>query len=254
MRRRSFAALRHVVGRTVWDRAYTRVANPDAVYHTGQELLRPEFFDERWRLGNACRGTIFACAAGYPLKGLHVLLEAVCLLKQDYPGIRLRIPGIKLDPGSWPERIRRDGYWKYLTHRIRAMGLKDNIIALGVLDAKAMADELAKAHVFVAPSFVENLSNSLAEAMLVGTPCVASYVGGMVSTVHDRVEALSCPAGDATMLAERIRSLFADDALAQALSENARRTARARHDPAQITQQIVSIYRAVLEDRVMAEA
>jgi len=246
--------MHHVVGRTVWDRAHTRVANPDAVYHIGQELLRREFYETQWKLGHACRGTIFSCAGGYPLKGLHVLLEAVCLLKRDYPGVRLRIPGIKLGPGSWRERIRLDGYRKYLAHLIRVMGLDDNVVALGALDAKAMAAELAQSHVFVAPSFVENLSNSLAEAMLVGTPCVASYVGGMVSTVHDRIEALSCPAGDAAMLAERIRSLFADDALAQTLSENARRTARARHDPEQITKQIVSIYHAVLEDPVMVNA
>jgi hypothetical protein len=30
----------HFVGRTLWDRAYTRAVNPRAVYHPGQELLR----------------------------------------------------------------------------------------------------------------------------------------------------------------------------------------------------------------------
>jgi glycosyltransferase involved in cell wall biosynthesis len=245
---------RHVVGRTLWDRAYTRVANFQAVYHTGQELLRREFFDAAWSLDHARRGTIFACAAGYPLKGLHVLLQAVALLKRDFPGVRLRVPGVKLRPGSCWERVRCDGYWKYLVHLIGAMGLEEHVESLGVLDARAMAQELAAAHLFVAPSFVENLSNSLAEAMLVGTPCVASYAGGMVTTVHDRVEALACPAGDAAMLAERIRSLFQDDGLTRTLSENARRTARARHDPQQVTEQIVSIYRAVVEDPVIARA
>lgn len=237
----------HIIGRSVWDRAHARAVNPGATYYFGQELLRREFFETAWDLSNVKRGTIFACAGGYPLKGLHVLLEAIHLLKPDYPGIRLRIPGIRLDPHTWWERLRLDGYRKYLIHRIHALGLERHVSALGVLNARRMADELAAAHVFVAPSFIENLSNSLAEAMLVGTPCVASYVGGMISTVHDRVEAFSFPAGDAAILAERIRSLFENDALALTLSENARRRARERHNPEEIVQQTMAIYRSVLQ-------
>jgi glycosyltransferase involved in cell wall biosynthesis len=181
-----------------------------------------------------------------------VLLEALALLKRDYPGLRLRVPGGRLRPGSWQQRLRCDGYWKYLVHRIRVLGLDEQVESLGVLDARAMAEELAAAHVFVAPSFVENLSNSLAEAMLVGTPCVASYAGGMVTTVHDRVEALAFPAGEAAMLAERIRSLLEDDDLARTLSRNARRTARQRHDPQRVTDEIVSIYQAVVGEPATA--
>ena len=41
-----------------------------------------------------------------------------------------------------------------------------------------MLEEYLKAHVYILPSTIENSSNSLSEAMLLGVPSVASYVGG----------------------------------------------------------------------------
>jgi glycosyltransferase involved in cell wall biosynthesis len=246
---------RHFAGRTIWDRAYAHLANPDATYHYAQELLRSEFFDASWRLEDATPHTIFTVSASYPLKGVHVLLEAVALLRSDYPDLQVRIPGAKLHPGtSWSERLRVGGYRKYLMHRIRKLGLDENVVAIGPLDAGQMAQELLRAHVFVSPAFIENSSNALGEAMLVGTPSVAAYVGGTISMVHDRVDALCFPAGEAVLLAERIRSLFEDDTLCQTLSENARRRGRERHDPKQVAESIVAIYRSVMSDEAAGKS
>ena len=159
-----------------------------------RNCCRPEFFNAHWRPEDATPHRIFSVTGDYPLKGTHVLLDAAAMLKRDYPDVQVRIPGVWLDVRrSWLQRLRSGGYRAYLIHRICKLGLEENVAGLGLLGARQMAEELAKAHVFVAPSFVENLCNALAEAMLVGTPSIASYVGGMVTTVHDRVEGLFSP-------------------------------------------------------------
>ena len=42
-----------------------------------------------------------------------------------------------------------------------------------------MMEELLHANLFLLPSSIENSSNALGEAQMIGIPCVASRVGGM---------------------------------------------------------------------------
>lgn len=48
-----------------------------------------------------------------------------------------------------------------------------------MLDEKQMVQQYLNANVFVLASAVENSPNSLNEAMITGTPCIVSYVGGI---------------------------------------------------------------------------
>ena len=59
-------------------------------------------------------------------------------------------------------------------------------IELSPLEVTEVARVLNESHLFVAPSLVENSCNSLAEAMLVGVPSIASFVGGMATSLRDR--------------------------------------------------------------------
>ena len=115
-----------------------------------------------------------------------------------------------------------------------------------------MADALVGSQVFVAPSLIENSSNSLAEAMLAGVPCIVSLAGGMISMVKDQTTALCFPPGDYAMLAECLRMLFLDPVLAKRLAANAQVIAHMRHDPLRVGQTLVSIYGAVIRGAVAA--
>lgn len=97
-----------------------------------------------------------------------------------------------------------------------------------------MAKELQSAHVCVLPSLIENSPNSLAESMLVGTPAISSFVGGTPSMVRDEESLLFFPAGDEAVLAEQIRRIFLDDALACKLSEESKRVAIIRHSVSRV--------------------
>jgi glycosyltransferase involved in cell wall biosynthesis len=108
-----------------------------------------------------------------------------------------------------------------------------------------MVGELLKSHAFILPSLIENSPNSLAEAMLVGTPSVASFVGGVPSMAKDNESALFFPSGDEAVLAEQIRRIFLDDDLARRLSVRAREVARVRHSKNKIVGDMLEIYESV---------
>ena len=79
---------------------------------------------------------------------------------------------------------------------------------MGYLDGDAMVRELLRTHVFAITSYIENSANSLAEAMMVGMPCIASFVGGLPSMIHDNDTGLLYPVEDVPLLANKIRRIF----------------------------------------------
>lgn len=234
------------IGRTLWDRAHLRRLNPVAQYYHVDRILRPVFYRRQWRAEDVRPFTILAPSAAYPIKGFHVLVKAVALLRRECPGIQVRVPlaYFATPPGirGLYARARRTGYADYLHRLITACHLTGHIKPLGVLGPEEMADEYARAHVFVMPSLVENSPNALAEAMMIGTPSVAAAVGGVPSMVTDGVEALTFPRGDEAVLAEQIRRLLLDGSLGSELSRRARATARHRHAPQRVVRDIMNVY------------
>lgn len=236
------------VGRTIWDRAHTLRLNPKARYYHCDEMIRQPFHDGHWYNSRIQRHSIFAPSASYPLKGFHVLVKAAAILRKEFPDIVLRTPLANFYPGLtgvkrfWQNR-RVGGYARYLNDLICAEGLEYHVFPLPSLDAKSMTIELMKAHVFVLPSLIENSPNSLAEAMLVGTPSIVSNVGGVSSMVQDNDSALLFPPGDEAVLAEQIRKVFLDDRLTDELSRRARAVSRIRHSKEKIIGDMIEIYR-----------
>ncbi len=228
------------LGRTEWDRAHCRATRPDMTYYDVGEILRPVFYEKRWSLEHCDRHTIIYTNAGQPRRGTENLLACVALLRKEFPDIRLRLGG----------RIStRSGYGRFIRRRIKTLGLEDRIDFLGYIDDATMVRELVRTHVFAITSYIENSPNSLGEAMLVGMPCVASFVGGIPSMVRDGETGMLYPVEDVPMLAEKIRSLFLDDDLAVRLGANAHNIARRRHDPDVVVAELMTAYHMILATR-----
>ena len=225
------------LGRTQWDASLAHMLNPKAKYFHVGEILRNEFLESKWDISKVKRHSILFTNAGHPRRGTEVLLEAVKILKRDIPDIQLRLAG---------HISTRSGYGRFLRKLIKESGLADCVNLLGYLNASEMTQELSAAHVFAIASYLENSPNTLAEAMVVGVPCVASYVGGIPSMIENRQTGLLFPAGDANWLAESIRSVFEDDLLASRLGTEARQVAQQRHCPNLVVSQLVEAYRQVL--------
>jgi glycosyltransferase involved in cell wall biosynthesis len=244
--REIIAGNRHFIGRTLWDRAHVRDVNPSATYSHCDELLRPPFYSARWRYETCRKFTIFTPTGVYPLKGLHWLLKAAAILKREFPTLKVRIADGLFAHGlagkTLFQKMKMRGYSYYLARLVDDLELHDTIELTGQLSAEQMAAELEMAHVFVTPSMVENSCNALSEALLIGTPCVVSLAGGMTSMIEDRRTALGFPPGDEAVLAEAVRMIFTDNALAGNLSQAAREAAHRRHSEVLITRRMLEIY------------
>jgi glycosyltransferase involved in cell wall biosynthesis len=73
--------------------------------------------------------------------------------------------------------------------------------------------ELAKADVFVLPSYAEGNSNAILEAMRAGLPIVATRVGGAAIQIGSQGERFLIPPGDRQALADGLHELIEDEAL-----------------------------------------
>ena len=240
----------HIMGRTIWDRAQAWSINPRAAYHHCSRILRDAFYGAQWKAGGYEPHSIFVGNAASPRKGTHVVIEAVRLLRPAYPDLRLHVAGES--PAALPARSpkRHIGYPAYVLDLIRRHGLQDCVSFTGLLDAEGMARRMEQSHVFVLSSIIENSPNTLGEAMMVGTPSVSAYTGGVPSMAADEVDVLMYRPDDPAMLAMQIKRLFDDPALCKRLSASARKRARKTHDPEANVQALVDAYgRIVASER-----
>lgn len=232
------------IGRTIWDKAHVAENNSSATYYHCEELLRPVFSETRWDIFTINCHTIFCMAAHSPLKGFHWLLYAILILRKEFPDIQVRVAG-----APWAAKEGFGYYGRYVYKLIEKHGLTKNIVPLPMLTAPQIAIELKQSHLFVIPSQIENSPNSLAEAMMVGTPSVASLVGGIPSMINDGGDALGFPSGDAACLAACIRRIFLDDELAIFMSDNARETAKGRNAVERVISRQIEAYEQIIEKR-----
>ena len=248
---RIFCQQRNFIGRTDWDRAWTRYYNPSARYFTVNENLRPEFFAARRTAASVRRHRLYCSAcASYPLKGAHVLFRAVAALVDEFPDIEVRIAaaaGVRR-PTSVRGWLFDQPYFAYLRRLLRELGIERHVALLDPLPAAQVVQELETAELFVLPSFVENSPNSLGEAMVVGTPAIATFTGGTPSILKDGVEGRLVPSGDPAALAAAIREAFHHPEAAVARAAAARATALTRHDARANAEATLAVYRTLMRE------
>lgn len=239
----------YFVGRTLWDKSQLEAYNVQAKYFQGEELLREPFYNRSWSVEECTRHRIFISSAAYPLKGFHILLKAAAILKKKFPDVKIVAPRSTLDLNSSALKsfLIDEDYGNFLKKEVRRLKLTDNLVLFSNLSATEMVNEFNKAHVFVLPSFMENSSNALGEAMLVGTPVVVSPVGGVLSIVKNEESALVFPAGDYVMMAHQIQRVFENDELAHKLSVNAKSVAQRRHHVEKTTEQYMNLYKDIIQ-------
>ena len=109
------------------------------------------------------------------------------------------------------EEEKKIPYAYYLSELVQEYKLAGHITFVGNLEANDMIDRYLRSNVFVSASSIENSSNSLNEAMLIGTPSVASYVGGTNNRMSTDVEGFLYPHNEPTLLAYYICKFFENE-------------------------------------------
>ena len=162
-------------------------------------------------------------------KGAYDLLEAVALLRDRNPRVRLELAG--------------EGDLDRFMRRAYELGIGDRVLARGWCAAADRERMLARAGVFALPSHAEGLPMSLLEAMATGCPVVASRVGGIPDAVRDGESGLLVPARSPAQLAQALARVLQDRDLAARLGGNAQVAVAQRHSPHAAVERIGHIYR-----------
>jgi glycosyltransferase involved in cell wall biosynthesis len=129
-----------------------------------------------------------------------LMLQALALVRQTVPEVRLRIAG---RPPSGPFGVR-------VQQTIGGLGLADHVQFLGPLNQPQLAAAYAAAAVTVLSSRQETAPAVLMEAMAARRPVVATDVGGVAEIVAHGASGYVSPPGDARALADGVQQLLLD--------------------------------------------
>jgi D-inositol-3-phosphate glycosyltransferase len=180
-----------------------------------------------------------------PLKGIGTLLQALGLLRQQGVGecrqLCLSIIGGEADGNITSKNAEMDR----LQSLRQELGLADVVTFLGKQDQDALADYYAAAEAVVMPSHYESFGMVALEAMVCGTPVVASEVGGLAFLVRHGETGFHVPDQDPAALAEQVCRLITDTDLRAKMGEQAASYARGYAWPV-IARRIIHLYAAVL--------
>jgi D-inositol-3-phosphate glycosyltransferase len=176
-----------------------------------------------------------------PLKGIDTLLGALAILQQQAQ---------KLDDvcvtivGGDPWTPVPDSEMQRLQIMAGELGLYDLVTFAGSRDQDLLPYYFAAAEMVVVPSHYESFGMVALESMAMGTPVIASRVGGLAHLVVDGCNGFLVPAGDAGALAERIMDLLDCEGCRARMSAEARAYAQSYAWP-KIVDRMLAVYAAV---------
>lgn len=186
------------------------------------ERFRPlpkELAKEQLGIPQRNRNIIFAGRIE-PLKGIDTLLRAMALIQERRPAAveNLCVAIIGGDP--WTDDP--DDEMARLRALRQKLDIHDLVTFLGSKDQDVLPFYYAAAEMVVMPSHYESFGLVALEAMAMGTPVIASEVGGLAFLVRDGETGFHVPSRDPEALAERIYRLLVDNNCRRALGQNAR--------------------------------
>lgn len=244
--REMIQSVKYIIGRTTFDKSHALILNPDVRYYSCNETLRNTFYDGTTWDYSACRPqTIFISQSTYAIKGVHQLLKAMPHILKKYPCTKIRIAGRNVfSKDNVRQFLMRYSYIKYLERLIKRLKLQNHIQFTGPLNAEQMKEEYLKCNVFVCPSSIENSPNSLAEAQILGVPCVASNVGGIPDMIPNKNCGTLYQFSDTIMLANAVCDVFA----IPWVSDEQVKEARSRHCVNTIVRNLLGIYDSLMNE------
>ena len=133
-----------------------------------------------------------------PLKGLHVLLEAINHKSSDF---HLDVVGsLEVDIA----------YAREMQNFTDAKDLQPRVTFHGVLNGHQLIDKIKRAQVLVIPSFYEGFGIAYLEGMAFGLPAIGTRAGAIPQLISDGENGYLIEPGDSKMLAHRLQALAAD--------------------------------------------
>lgn len=226
------------IGRTDWDKTMSKMLSPGSKYYHCNELMRKDFDDKQWEYhfdGDTIH--IQSCINANWYKGMDVILKVANVLKDCQIKIEWIVYGVS----------RNNSRLKYIIKKLGINPEKIGVKFCGSVDGATIKNGLLNCDVFVHPSYIENSSNAIAEAMMVGVPTIAQYVGGNATMLTNDSGILVAP-NEPYIMASHIMELRNKN-IAEDYSKKARTVAALRQNKEVIINNLVNIYQQVAFDK-----
>ena len=230
-------------------------ANPQkiAIIPPGVDLerFRPIAKDEaKKRVGIPCGDTNILFAGRIePLKGIDTMLRAMALIQERRPEVLHNACMAIIGGDPWADDL--DEEMARLQQLRTDLDIHDLVTFLGAKDQDLLPNYYAAAEVVVMPSHYESFGMVALEAMAMGTPVIASEVGGLAHLVKHGVTGYHVPSRDPEALAARIYELLSNQNCRQLLGQQARDYAQ-QYDWAKIANRMMAVYEDVVAGQLIA--
>ncbi len=224
--------IKHVIGRTDWDKRTSFVFNNERVYHFGEEIMREPFYHplKRSLPDKLTINTVIS----YPYyKGYDLILKTAYCLKY-YLGMDF----------EW--NVYGNVVPEYFQKSLHILPSDVNVKLRGVASARDIVLAHSQATVYVHSSYIENSSNAVIEAQMCGCTPIVNFVGGLSTIVRDKDTGFWVPANDPYQSAYLIKYLFDNPKLNLEIGEKASLYALERHNPQQIVSELLQTYNDVI--------
>lgn len=226
------------MGRTHWDKAIVRLYNPNARYFLCNEALRGVFTGstQKWHYNDEKTIKLISTISGPLYKGMDVILKTAKLLKENTTlDFEWEVCGVGCSP--------------FIESKYGIIAKDVNVMYQGVISADELIQKLIHNSFYIHPSYIDNSPNSVCEAQLIGIPIIATNVGGISSLVKDRETGFLVPANDPIILASTIINEYNNRSLLETISLNEINAAVIRHNPKTIGQDLISIYKKIINEQ-----
>ena len=170
-------------------------------------------------------------------KGVDILIRAIHILNKKGKKVRLVVVGEGPEQKNW---------------RNLAKNLGVEVLFRGWISQKELSREYATASVLVLPSravpdgWTEGLGVVLVEAMMHGTPVIASRAGGPLDVIKEGENGFFFELENAEDLAEKLERVLEDESLRERLGRRGREMAK-RYVPERVAREFLRIYNLGLD-------
>ena len=161
-------------------------------------------------------------------KGTYDLLQAIPKILKHHPQVEFWLGG--------------DGEVAEVEQILTTKSWGEHVKLLGWVTGSQKEEVLARASLFVLPSYNEGLPVAILEAMSYGLPVVSTSVGGIPEAVVDGETGFLIEPGDVKALAQRVVFLLDDAELRMKMGTNARQRALEKFEVGAILRQLFAVY------------
>ena len=169
-----------------------------------------------------------------PIKGVIYLIEAMGIIRQSIPDVRLLIVGDGEDRDKLKEIVDKSD-------------LKECIHFVGKIQNEKIPEYMAKSDIFILPSLSEGLPVVILEAMASGLPIIATNVGGLPDIIKNGENGFLIERGKPEEIAEKVSIILKNNILKERMNNNNKEKSK-EYSWEIITKKLEEIYQGLSVD------